>query len=206
LLVCSQDLCDIFGTRSPDDMVGQNVLRFLADDSHDQSIASLLSGGEGVYGSTGRKLDGRTFPIQIGSIPIRFRGGEARMVTVRDLSPLAVVVDDEAPVARMTALLMQGAGYQVVKYTSSRQALADYEYSTASVIVSDVKMPELDGITMVEQIRRLDPGLPVIFMSGYTTDPIPQDAATAFVGKPFGVRDLERALKGLPERARATLD
>jgi DNA-binding NtrC family response regulator len=99
---------------------------------------------------------------------------------------------------------MQDFGYHV-KYTSSRQALADYEYNTASVIVSDVKMPELDGITMVEQIRRLDPGLPVIFMSGYTTDPIPHNAA-AFVKKSFGLRDLERALEGLPERARATLE
>jgi CheY-like chemotaxis protein len=207
VVVCSQELADMFGASSPTEIVGREVFWFLAPEERDRSIAALTTGQTEPYESVGVRLDGTTFPIRIESAPVRSNEcGEARIVLVRDLSPVAVVVDDEAPVARMTAMLMRYAGYQAVTYTSAREALADYRAGEVSVIVTDVLMPEMDGVSMAQAMRKADPLLPVVFVSGYTDVAVPTDMGMVFVRKPFGMADLKRALEALPERARKALE
>lgn len=196
----------MFGAGSPGEVVGRDILSFIEPEERDRVVACVFAGGPRSYKSRGVRLDGMTIPIEIASSPIHNSGREARLFTVRDLSPIALVVDDESPVARLTAVLLRLAGYQTAAYVSPRQALADYWNGAASVIVSDVLMPELDGLALVQRIRKLDPGVPVIFVSGYSTDPVPQDAATIFVKKPFIREHLDRALANLPERARTPIE
>jgi CheY-like chemotaxis protein len=206
VLVCSDELAEMLGASSAAEIVGRDVVTLIAPEARDQAIAAIVARTPVVCSSVGMTIDGATFPIQIGSTPVRSRSGEATLMTVRDLSPIAIVVDDEPTVARMAAFLMRNAGYQVATYTSSRRAVEEYESGTASVIVSDVLMSELDGVSMVQQLRRTDPELPVVFVSGYTTEPVPQDRNTRFVKKPFGIAELAAALLQLPERARAPLE
>jgi PAS domain S-box-containing protein len=206
LLLCSEELAEMFGASSADEATGREFLSFLALGERDQAVAAVVSAGQGRYRSRGVRFDGGEFPIEIASAPIRYRGREARLFTVRDLSPIALVVDDEAPVGRMTALLLRLAGYQTATYTSSRQALTDYWTGAASVIVSDIVMPELDGVALVRNIRELDADVPVIFVSGYANQPVPEDAATIFVRKPFVREHLDRALAELPARAREPVE
>lgn len=202
---CSEDLAHMFGATSPADVVGRAVLEFIAPEARDQSISAILAGKAGAYNSTGLRLDGRRFPILITSAPVQHRGSGARLVLVRNLSPIALVVDDEAPIARLTAFLLRDTGYQSTVYTNPSNALAEYEPGAASVVVTDVSMPELDGPTMAERIRSVDPGVPVIFMSGSWTPQEPESAGTAFLKKPFTQRDLQDALSNLPSRARSPL-
>jgi CheY-like chemotaxis protein len=205
VLACSEELAEMFGV-SAGEAIGRTLLSILAADARDDAVAAIVSAAHACYRSRGLRDDGATFPMQVTSMPIRWERGEARLFTVRDLSPVALVVDDEAPVARMTSLLMRQAGYQTVTYTSPRQALADYQAGTAGIVVSDVMMPELDGVSLALRIRKLDPGVPVLFVTGFAGVDVPHDEATALVRKPFVARDLERALATLPERARAPLD
>jgi PAS domain S-box-containing protein len=206
ILVCSNELAEMFGAGSPSEVVGRDILSFIEPGARDRVIACVLSGAPGTYKSKGLRLDGVVIPIEIASTPVRYSGREARLFTVRDLSPVALVVDDEPPVARLTAVLLRLAGYQTATYVSPRQALADYWSGGASVIVSDIMMPELDGVSLVHRLRRLDAGVPVIFVSGYTAEPVPQDSSTVFVKKPFVREHLDRALASLPERARAPIE
>jgi PAS domain S-box-containing protein len=207
MLVCSGELAEMFGASSASEVVGREIFSFIAPEERDRAIASIADGGTGAYVSVGVRLDGSSFPIRIESSPVRSReSGEARIVLVRDLSPVALVVDDEPPVARMTAMLMRYAGYQPVTYTSARQALADYQAGDASAVVTDVLMPELDGVSMAQAMRAIDPQLPVVFVSGYTNIVVPNEEGMIFVRKPFGMADLKRALAGLPDRARRALE
>jgi PAS domain S-box-containing protein len=206
ILLCSDELAEMFGASSAAEAMGREFLSFVAPGERDQAVAAVVSAAEGRYRSRGLRFDGGEFPIEIASAPIRYGGREARLFTVRDLSPIALVVDDEPPVGRMTAALLRLAGYQTATYTSSRQALTDYWIGAASVIVSDIVMPELDGVALVQNIRQLDADVPVIFVSGYTDDPVPEDAATIFVKKPFVREHLDRALADLPARARAPVE
>lgn len=193
---------------SPAEIVGREVFSLITPEERDRSIASIAAGETGPYRSVGVRNDGTTIPVVIESMPVRLKdcGGEGRIVLVRDLSPVALVVDDEPPVARMTAMLMRYAGYQAVTCTSAQQVLSGYEAGSVSVIVTDVLMPEMDGVAMVKAIRDIDPLAPVVFVSGYTNIAVPRDERTVFVRKPFGMEDLRRALAELPERARAALE
>src|SRR5262249_7279019 len=144
-------------------------------------------------------------PIEIFSCPVRFRGEAARLFTIRDLSPLAVVVDDDLPVANMTASLVRRLGYQTVTFTSPLAFLSDYPPGLVSVLISDIMMPDLDGVTMVQRIRKADPDLPVVLVSGYTEKSLKDDELTASLAKPFGLQALRDTLARLPERVRTNL-
>ena len=197
----------MFGAASAEEVVDGDVLSFLSPGSRDTPVAAVLLGQPGCYRLEGVRLDGSTFPIEVTATPIQFReSGEARLVLVRDLSPVALGVDDEPPVARLTAALMRNAGYQTALFTSPCAAVAGYYAGAASVIVTDVRMPEMDGVAMVRRIREVDPEVPVVFMSGFAEVDVPRDELTAWLKKPFGIADLGRALSRLPARARATLE
>jgi CheY-like chemotaxis protein len=206
LQVCSTELAHMFGAPSPTGLVGRDVFSFVAPETMDESMAAVLSGQPGSYRSTGVRLNGTRFPIIITSAPVRYRGTGARLVLVRDLSPIALVVDDEPAIARMTAFFLRASGYQTGVCTHASHALADYEPGAASVIVTDISMPDIGGIAMVERIRQVDPEAPVVFMSGYSTDEIPRDSSTVYLPKPFTQDALKNALAGLPERARRPLE
>ena len=172
LLVCSRDLVHLFGAHSASELAGREIFHLLAPEARDNTIAAIMSGVDGSYRSIGLRLDGKAFPMQISCTSVRHRGDIAHLFTVRDLSPLAVVVDDEATIARMTGSLMRNIGYQTAVYTGSTELLADYQADMVSVLVSDVQMPGMDGVSMVEKIREFDAEVPVIFVSGYSPQPI----------------------------------
>lgn len=205
VLVCSVELAKMFGESSPEAIEGRDAISFIAPASLDRSITAIALSNGGPYRSMGIKADGAEFPIEIHGFSIRYRRGAARLFTVRDLSPLAVIVDDETAVGRLTGALMRRIGYQTVVCTEAKRALSAVQPNVISVLVSDIVMPEMDGQELVAQARKLDPELPVVFVSGFT-DCIPeQDERTRFLSKPFTANQLTEALNSLPERARATL-
>jgi CheY-like chemotaxis protein len=178
---------------------------FIAPQARDEAVAAMLTSHSGPYRSLGLKLNGSVFPIEIAAGTIRFQEGTARLFTVRDLSPIAIVVDEELPVLNVTGALLRLSGYQTVVYTSARRARDEYEVNGASVLISDVTMPEVDGPELVRGLRERDPLLPVVFISGGFTNPLPLDDQTVFVKKPFRTDDLLGALATLPERARSSI-
>jgi CheY-like chemotaxis protein len=205
ILFCSDELATIIGAPSAREVVGRELLSLLAPESQDASIGAIASRAPGYYRATGLRSSGLKIPIEIYSCPIRFCGKAARLFTVRDLSPLAVVVDDDPPVANMTASLVRRLGYQTITFTSPSALLSDYPANVISVLISDVMMPDIDGIAMVQRIRQADPGLPVVFVSGFSETAVKEDALTIALAKPFGVQAIRDILARFPERARANL-
>lgn len=67
------------------------------------------------------------------------------------------------------------------------------------VVVSDVMMPTMGGVEMVAQLRAIAPGLPVVFVSGYTASDrdLPLDDRTVFVPKPYTIDALCEAIDAL---------
>ncbi|WP_051324095.1 ATP-binding protein [Candidatus Solirubrobacter pratensis] len=112
----------------------------------------------------------------------------------------ALVVEDADAVRVLTGRILYSAGYQVIPVENGAVALERLD--GADVLVTDVVMPGMSGVELATAARELRPGLPVVFVSGYTgneTIASPSDPATAFLAKPFDGDDLLRAV-------RATLD
>jgi CheY-like chemotaxis protein len=71
-----------------------------------------------------------------------------------------LVIDDEQGIRDLLDTLLRRKGYDVVLAESGRQGLEFFRRERPDVIVLDLKMPEMDGLTVLRQIKNLDPGEP----------------------------------------------
>lgn len=82
-----------------------------------------------------------------------------------------LVVDDETAVRRFAARVLDRDGYDVLEATDGAEALEVVQSQKASidVVVSDIVMPRLNGVELMQALSVSHPDLPVILMSGYAT-------------------------------------
>jgi len=77
-----------------------------------------------------------------------------------------LVIDDEPSIRSLLDTLLRRKGYDVVLADSGRKGLELFRREHPDVIVLDLKMPEMDGLTVLRQIHSLDPKKPVIILTG----------------------------------------
>ena len=118
-------------------------------------------------------------------------------------APRILVVDDGHEMAEMIADDLSDRGYAAVALTSGREALRCLREERVDALVTDLRMPEVDGLQLLRVSRALDPSRPVIMMTAHGTLDTAVEAngegAFHYLLKPFRldalVRVLERALK-----------
>jgi two-component system response regulator FixJ len=119
------------------------------------------------------------------------------------------VVDDDADIRDSMRLLLEVAGFKVRSYTSARQFLDD-ENSRHGCLVADIRMPDMSGLELQEEVARRHLDLPVIIMTGHGDVPLAVRAMKAgavdFLEKPFDdekmLSSVRRALE-IGSRARS---
>jgi two-component system, cell cycle sensor histidine kinase and response regulator CckA len=113
-----------------------------------------------------------------------------------------LLVEDNEAVRILTERILTDSGYAVIGAPDGIAATAAYD-DEVDVLLTDVVMPGISGQELADQLRERRPGLPVVFVSGYTEDHVVEDArragATAFVEKPFSAEDLLRAVRAVLE-------
>jgi CheY-like chemotaxis protein len=120
-----------------------------------------------------------------------------------------LVVEDEPALARVITRILNNGGYHVVTAANGAEALRLYGQHGCAALLTDVIMPEMSGRRLAELLRERQPGLPVLYMSGYsngllgTTHVIDEDIA--FIEKPFTASDLLHKLAAACERSRSHL-
>lgn len=112
-----------------------------------------------------------------------------------------LIVDDEPNVLDMLRQLLELMGYSVTPVSSAKQALnlAQQHPEKFNLLITDLTMPEMNGIQLIRDLRKSLPSLPVILCSGYT-DVIEKEkdseiGITAFLTKPISLNDLSTTLK-----------
>ena len=78
-----------------------------------------------------------------------------------------LIVDDEELLCRLLAQRLKGEGYSCVTANNGREALSHFYKDTFSLIISDIKMPEMDGIELLKRVRDLNPKMMVIMVTAY---------------------------------------
>lgn len=83
-------------------------------------------------------------------------------------TPTVMLVDDEEMVvAALRSVLRMHSNYRILAYTSSRHALQDAPNHEVDVIVSDLLMPEMDGISLLRELKPIHPMAARILLTGY---------------------------------------
>jgi two-component system, cell cycle sensor histidine kinase and response regulator CckA len=119
-----------------------------------------------------------------------------------------LLVEDREAVRVLTERILGDAGYRVRTASDGADALARYDGAgDFDVLVTDVVMPGVSGQELADVLRERRPGLPVVFVSGYTEDHVVEDArrdgATAFVEKPFSADELLHAVRAVLDESGA---
>jgi len=110
------------------------------------------------------------------------------------------LVDDDEAVRDSVAFLLESADYRVRTYDDPHAVLAALRSGISmSCLVTDVRMPEMDGLQLVRESRGIDPDLPIIVITGHGDVPLAVEAmkigAADFIEKPFDDEHLIRALR-----------
>jgi len=80
--------------------------------------------------------------------------------------PRILVIDDQNHVRAAIVLALQAKGFDVVGADSGQAGLTKFEQSEFDVVIADLFMPGIDGVTLIKSLRKRNPGFPVIAMSG----------------------------------------
>ena len=117
------------------------------------------------------------------------------------------VVDDDALVRRAVSRLLKSDGYSVEAFESPQAILDAGTADQAACLVLDLRMPGLNGLELVEELRRLRVATPVVFITGHADVPTSVQAMKAgaieFLEKPFDDERLLEAVREAAERDRS---
>lgn len=80
-----------------------------------------------------------------------------------------MLIDNEEGLCRMMEAVLRDQGYTVKSFTYPVQAVAEFTAGDYDLIISDIKMPEMDGLEVLQHVRNRDPEVPVIMITAYAT-------------------------------------
>lgn len=124
--------------------------------------------------------------------------------------PRLLLVDDDPSLLRLLTLRLEGEGYQVLNADSAETALTLLTKQSVDVVLSDLRMPGLDGMSLFDEIAKRYKGLPVVLMTAHGSIPeavaATQRGVFGFLTKPLNPIELREVLQralnqSLPEQA-----
>ncbi len=118
---------------------------------------------------------------------------------VVDREDVVLVVDDDEMICVLLTDILSRHNISVVSAYNGVDALSKLEEQDVDLVLTDVNMPEMTGIVLLEEIKKINSELPVIVMTGYGTEEIAVQAlkngAFNFCRKPFNVSEIAQVIK-----------
>jgi two-component system, NtrC family, response regulator GlrR len=111
-----------------------------------------------------------------------------------------LTVDDDPDILSLLGMRLRAAGYEVVSAKSGEEALTQLAVSRPNLVISDLRMPGMDGMELFDAIHRDDPALPVIMLTAHGSIPEAVEATQrgmfGFLTKPFDSKTLLLQVEG----------
>lgn len=121
-----------------------------------------------------------------------------------------ILVDDEKHLRQACTQALELAGYQVSAHSSGKHVLQEISPTFDGILITDIKMPGMDGLELMRRIREGDKGLPVIIITGHGDVPMAvkalRDGAYHFIEKPFASERLVEVARHALEKRRLVLE
>jgi len=146
---------------------------------------------------------GTTFKIYLPRASSDIHPGDSQIpaVGVRGGTETVLLVEDDHAIRSLGRQILARHGYTVLDASNGRDALhlATHHEGRLDLVITDMVMPGIGGVMLVERLIALRPNLQALYMSGYTEDDIVRrgmlDAQTAFIQKPFTATGLLQAVR-----------
>jgi two-component system, cell cycle sensor histidine kinase and response regulator CckA len=165
------------------------------------TVYGIVTQNNGFINVFSEPGDGSLFKIYFPRLNDQVSPEERREPTNASAAGTVVLVEDEDMVLWMATKLLEEMGFQVIQAQTPEKALticADHEQQI-DLVLSDVVMPGMNGKEMYDRIRRLRPGLKVLFMSGYSEDIVAQrgvvEQGMHYIEKPLEMNKLYQKIR-----------
>ncbi len=112
-----------------------------------------------------------------------------------------MLVEDEPALLKLTQMILEKKGYTVLSADSPLEAmaLAKGHEGAVHLLITDVVMPQMNGLELAGQLTALFPDMKILFMSGYTADIIARhgklDKGMFFIQKPFTMGEMDKKVR-----------
>jgi len=114
-----------------------------------------------------------------------------------------LVIDDEQMILEMLDQVLSSTGYRVYAALGGQKGLELYDQHPVDLVLTDIKMPGIDGYRLLKEIKAKNPNARVVLMSGYSNDFSIREAielgADEFIVKPFRRNDILQVLQSAVE-------
>lgn len=138
-------------------------------------------------------------------MPIQTQGSTRTNSAIPERPPggyTVLVVDDEEAVRNLACRMLTWSGYQALAASHGREAIATLEQHAGAInlVLTDIKMPGMNGRELGRQVEQRWPGKPVLYMSGFASEVFQGgllEPGAPFLSKPFTQDDLAGKVRGL---------
>lgn len=117
---------------------------------------------------------------------------------------IGLIIDDDEDIRDLLKEGLEQAGYdQVMEANNGKEGLEYYLRNKPDLIITDIRMPNMDGIEFLKKVRKRDPSTPIIIISGFfskeisSLDEVTKLGANGVIDKPFNISELIKAVKKL---------
>jgi CheY-like chemotaxis protein len=164
-----------------------------------QGIVAQSGGYIEVYSEKG---SGTTFKIYLPALTDE--AAEAPVPTAiqaQEGTETVLIVEDQAEVRKFAAAVLKKYGYRVIPAENADDALLSCERERVDLVLTDVVMPHVSGRELADRLEKLQPGIKVLFMSGYTGNVIEHhrvlEQDSHFIQKPFSPEELATKVRSV---------
>jgi signal transduction histidine kinase/CheY-like chemotaxis protein len=146
---------------------------------------------------------GTTFSIYLPELPVQSESREMGERLLVGGDEHILLVDDEEGIVQVTKTLLTSLGYSVTDYTSSLEALANFSLQPNhfDLVITDLTMPQMNGVSLSEEILAIRPGTPIMLISGaqenFTKETAVAIGVDASLMKPFQAHELSSRIRYL---------
>lgn len=123
------------------------------------------------------------------------------MIVRSDLTPIVRVVDDDARVRESVAFILRLSGWQTQEYAGAREFLERDDPQRPGCLVLDIRMPEMSGLELQNELKRRNLTLPILFLTGHgdveTAVMALKHGAADFISKPMDPEKLPKVVDKL---------
>ena len=115
------------------------------------------------------------------------------------MSRKILIVDDNRNMSSLLAEMLEIFDFESIRADDGLEAIDKLDQDTFSLVITDMRMPKMSGLDLLQKIKEKNPNLPVVVISGYALDDegnsLLSSMADGFLNKPFKMSDIENLLK-----------